>query len=338
MTIIALTQDFEQLLLDADRRFRRIFTLLAIPTLVFAICVPFIKITIDQIVAENPEQERIARLLQEIQKPQAPEPAPKAEEPKPAEKDSKKPPETAGPAPKKAPVNKPPPSKAKGRENEPPPPSAEQQVAAARQAASHSGVMAFADQLADLRTNVPTSLDAGEPLQSGVISSTVGNGGPSTGGGVIAAAAGRGSGGIGNGTGAVTNTQSGTGLGSRRTTGVDRPKAFGKGNGGGDGGAGAAAGRTLEEIQLTFDRNKGSFYVIFNRALRDDASLGAGKIVVNITIAPDGSVTNCTLASSTFNNADLEAKVLQRVRLLNFGAKNVPTITFPGYPINFVPG
>jgi hypothetical protein len=335
MSFIALTPDLEQFLLDSERQFRRITAALAIPTLIFMLSVPFIKLTADLVEAgRNPEGERIARLLQEIEKPA--QLADKVEEPKPAEKDSAKPPEKAGPAPKKSPVKQPPSPK---NQNviQAPAPSAEQQVASARQAASRSGVMAFADQLADLRSSVPSSLDSGQPLQSGVISSTVGGSGPSDGGGAIAAAAGRGSGGIGDGTGAVTSTQSGTGLGTRRTTTVAQPQGFGgRGRAPGQGGS-AVAGRTIEEIQLTFDRNKGSFYIIFNRALRDDASLGAGKIVVNLTIAPDGSVTSCALASSSFNNPELERKVIQRVMLMNFGAKNVPTISFPGYPINFLP-
>src|SRR3546814_11104000 len=71
--------------------------------------------------------------------------------------------------------------------------------------------------------------------------------------------------------------------------------------------------------------------------MREDPNIGSGKVVVSLTIAPNGSVTDCKLVSSTFNNPDLERKIVQRVLLLNFGAKDVPAFTFPNYPINFLP-
>ena len=98
-----------------------------------------------------------------------------------------------------------------------------------------------------------------------------------------------------------------------------------------------ATGRTLEEIQVTFDRNKGALAVIFNGALRDDPNLGAGKVVVSFTIAPDGSVTDCHLVTSTFHLPDLEHKIVQWVLLFNFGAKHVPPYTYPDYPIKLLP-
>jgi protein TonB len=65
--------------------------------------------------------------------------------------------------------------------------------------------------------------------------------------------------------------------------------------------------------------------------------MGAGKIVVSLTIAPDGSVTDCKLVSSSFGDPGLEGKIVQRVKLLNFGAKDVPVFTYPNYPINYLP-
>lgn len=85
-----------------------------------------------------------------------------------------------------------------------------------------------------------------------------------------------------------------------------------------------------------FDRNKASFYSMFNRALRDRPDL-RGKVVVKLTIAPSGAVTACELVSSELGDPDLERKVVQRVLLLNFGAKNVPEYTYPNYPIVFLP-
>ena len=62
-----------------------------------------------------------------------------------------------------------------------------------------------------------------------------------------------------------------------------------------------------------------------------------GKVVVRLTIAPSGAVTACELVSSELGDPDLERKVIQRVKLLNFGRKNVPEFTYPNYPIIFLP-
>ena len=71
--------------------------------------------------------------------------------------------------------------------------------------------------------------------------------------------------------------------------------------------------------------------------MRENPNISAGKIIVSLTIAPDGSVTDCKLVSSSFGDPALESKVIQRVKLLNFGAKDVPSFTYPNYPINFLP-
>lgn len=95
--------------------------------------------------------------------------------------------------------------------------------------------------------------------------------------------------------------------------------------------------RSLDEIQLAFNRSKGAFYSIFNRAARRDASIKAGHVIVSLTISPAGQVTDCSLVSSSFRNAQLERKLLQRVKLLKFEAREVPVFTYPNYPINYVP-
>jgi len=115
----------------------------------------------------------------------------------------------------------------------------------------------------------------------------------------------------------------------------------GKGSGAGSGSSGLGAtgrgGRGLEDIQLGFDRSKSSLNAIFSRAARETVGMGAGRIVVSLSIAPDGSVTRCELVSSSFANPALEQKLLARIRLMNFGAKDVPLFTYPNYPIDFLP-
>ena len=61
-----------------------------------------------------------------------------------------------------------------------------------------------------------------------------------------------------------------------------------------------------------------------------------GKIVVRLTIAPNGAVTACTLVSSSYGDADFERKVVERVKLINFGPKSGAPFTMD-YPIQFIP-
>ena len=95
------------------------------------------------------------------------------------------------------------------------------------------------------------------------------------------------------------------------------------------------AGRSIEEIQMVFDRNKGAIYSVYNRALRKDPSL-QGKVVLQLTIAPSGKVTHCELVSSELHDATLGQKITQRVKLFTFEPKDVSEVTIT-YPIDFLP-
>ena len=84
-----------------------------------------------------------------------------------------------------------------------------------------------------------------------------------------------------------------------------------------------------------FDRNKGAIYALYNRALRQNPSL-EGKVVLRLTIAPNGSVTACEVVSSELGDPDLEQKLVQRVLLFQFEARDVEAITTTK-PIDFFP-
>ena len=86
---------------------------------------------------------------------------------------------------------------------------------------------------------------------------------------------------------------------------------------------------------MVFDRNKGAIYSVYNRALRSDPTL-QGKVVLRLTIAPTGQVTRCELVSSELHDAALGEKIARRVKLFDFGAKNVEAVTIT-YPIDFLP-
>ena len=95
------------------------------------------------------------------------------------------------------------------------------------------------------------------------------------------------------------------------------------------------ASRSEEEIALVFDRNKGAIYALYTRALRDKPEL-QGKVVLELTIAPDGSITTCEVVSSELNDPELERKLVARVKSFRFEAKDVGTITVTK-PIDFFP-
>ena len=86
---------------------------------------------------------------------------------------------------------------------------------------------------------------------------------------------------------------------------------------------------------MVFDRNKAAIYAIYNKALRDRPEL-QGKVVIELTIAPSGEVTACHVVSSELNDADLEHKLVTRIKQFQFEAKDVETITTTK-PIEFFP-
>ena len=100
------------------------------------------------------------------------------------------------------------------------------------------------------------------------------------------------------------------------------------------GGSGKAS-RSIEEIKLVFERNKGAIYALYNRALREDPSL-QGKVVLELKIAPAGEVVGCRVVSSELKTQELESKLLARIRQFDFGAKDVDTMVVT-WPVDFLP-
>ncbi|MDE2450229.1 MAG: AgmX/PglI C-terminal domain-containing protein [Gammaproteobacteria bacterium] len=98
---------------------------------------------------------------------------------------------------------------------------------------------------------------------------------------------------------------------------------------------GPGPGRTDEEIQIVFDRHKAELYRLYNQQLRRDPTL-QGKMILRLTIEPDGSVSFCALQSSDMNAPVLADQVVAHVKTFDFGAKAVPAITIV-YPIDFLP-
>jgi hypothetical protein len=99
---------------------------------------------------------------------------------------------------------------------------------------------------------------------------------------------------------------------------------------------GHALGRTDEEIQIVFDRYKAALYRIYNQELRKDPTL-QGKILMRISIEPDGAVSLCKVESTELASPELVDKIVERIRRFNFGPKeDVQKVTIL-YPIDFLP-
>nr|WP_237440471.1 AgmX/PglI C-terminal domain-containing protein [Alcanivorax sp. DP30] len=99
---------------------------------------------------------------------------------------------------------------------------------------------------------------------------------------------------------------------------------------------GAGPSRTDEEIQIVFDRYKSALYRIYNRELRNNPSL-RGKMVLELVIEPDGSVSACRVKSSDLDSPTLGQKIVMRVKMFNFGPKEGVPQTKILYPIDFLP-
>lgn len=327
MSVYAVSQDIWLLNEESDRRFRRAAIGLLLPVLIISLIIPYLELAGLKRGGGDEGTNRYVELLTE-------EPAALAEEeeePAPVEEDQPE------PKPEPEPEVEQPVEEVVKPQPEPqaqPEPEVVSQTERAREVASQSGVMAFADQLQDLRNPALSGLDASQPLTSGALTkkSSSSNRGSAD---AIASSAAASSGGVQ--AQQVQRSQSGTGIGTRRTTTVERPKGFGEEKTQiGQGGDKLIAGRTLEELQLIFDRNKGSFYALYTRALRSNPGL-MGTVNVSLTIDPNGRVTACEVVSSTLNDPDLERKIVARIMLINFGAKSVPAQTFPSYPLHFFP-
>ena len=93
--------------------------------------------------------------------------------------------------------------------------------------------------------------------------------------------------------------------------------------------------RSEEEVTIVFDQHKGQLYSIYNRARRKAPGL-KGKVVLEITISPEGKVTNVRIVSSELNDPALERRLIARIKQFKFEAKEVEPVTVT-FPIEFLP-
>jgi TonB family protein len=216
-------------------------------------------------------------------------------------------------------------------ENEPAPPV--DTAAQARERARGAGVLQFASQLSALRSNADATADRLERTGTAGTGTEAVNVAERS---LITSRVGAASGGIN--TAALSRNTGGGGLGGRTTTVVESPvEGIGPAGGApqrsGDSDKGS---RSREEIERIFDANKGRIFTLYNRALRENPAL-QGKVVLRLTIAPDGRVTFCEVVSSELGDPELEKALVQRVLQFQFEARDdIESITTTK-PIDFFP-
>ncbi len=289
---------------------------------------------------------RLAKLILEREPPPPPKPIVKPDTPltKPEAAKTENPkPEPAAKAPPVPEARRPQPNKPPG------------EVDAARRKAAGVGLLAMSNELNALRgAPIAVQLKQDIKLGPGVGTGTgVGVGAGTQPGlpdrALITSNATKGSGGIN--TAGFSRDTGGGGLAGRATTlvagvagggggggpGGGGGKGDGTGTGGGSlkRGASGKAARSIEEIKLVFERNKGAIYAIYNRALRDEPSL-QGKVVLELKIAPSGEVIDLRIVSTELKAAELERKLLARIRQFDFGAKDVDQMVVT-WPVDFLP-
>lgn len=291
------------------RRFRKSLLLALLITLCLGSLVAVWTLPPPEKADEEKVPERLVELVQRARPIPPPPPPPEQKKPekeeKPKEKSEKKPeekPKVATPEPQKA-----------------------------RAKAEKSGILAFKSSFADLindtaaqklgadaRVTQRGAKAVGDARRNLVVAQArEGSGGINT------AAISRNVGGLGDKVGGVAFTRVESSVGDLQ--GEDRPLSDSPG-----------PSRTDEEIQIVFDRYKATLYRIYNRELRIDPTL-RGKMVLRITIEPNGEVSFCAIESTDLASAALKTEVVARVKRFNFGPKEgVPRITIL-YPIDFLP-
>lgn len=313
-----------------NKRFKTITAVVLVITLAFAAVVKW------QELPERPRAEKekvpaqLTRLMT-LKKVEPPKPIPVPEskpkpipvEPEPPKIEKPKPVESKKIEPKE--VKKEPPKPVQVKV-----PTQAEITEQAKAKAKQSGLLAFQDDLASMRDNA--SLDnladtdtikgagASNQTQRKFVGKTVaGN-----------------SGGV-NTSNLTTNIGSKGELAGRKNTEYVAPN---------EGSASLAAKQTVtedtvigsretESIRKVLDANKGAIYAIYRKALRSDPSL-QGKVTVKLSIEPSGTVSKIELVFSELDSKEVEDKLLNRIKLINFGAQSV-TQTLLDYSFNFLP-
>lgn len=258
-----------------------------------------------------PALAKVVLEKKEIPKEKPPEPpkVEKKEKPKPKEPEKKPEPK---PEPKPKPVEKPVAAK----------------VEDARKKAAVSGLLQFQDDLMEMRENLEPSRVGGANITRGTADAKKLERSLITSNAKVA------SGGVANSE--VSRDTGGVALSGRETTKVESSLSEAEGLGVHAKLAdNEVSARSEEEIRKVMERNKGAIFSIYHRELRKDPTL-EGKLTVKMVIEPSGAISSASIVSSELNSKTLESKVLSRIRLINFGEKDVLATTL-NYTFDFLP-
>ena len=201
----------------------------------------------------------------------------------------------------------------------------------AQEQAKKSGVLQFADDLADMRDALDVSevkpasqnITRAKADAAKVERNFINSGAKAKSGGVNTAA--------------LSRDTGGAALSGKETTVVESKLE--------DVSAAAVAAREQsardksyrgdQAIRQKMDEAKGRIFSIYNRALRKNPTL-QGTVMFKLVIEPDGTVSDAKIVSSELNDADLERKLLAAIRFINFGSSDVLQTTL-NYSFDFLP-
>lgn len=283
-----------------ENKFRKILLLVLFLSILLGWLIPLYEVPIPDRAEVVEVPERLAKLIKKQKPKPPPKPKQKKEEKKPDEK-------------KKA-------------EKKPTPEERKQ----AREKVKSKGVLAFKNNFADLledasidklgaNANLSNAGSTAKRTQRSILTSQA----KSSSGGISSSSLSRNVAGTGDQIAAVSFSRVESDIGT--AVEEDRPLSDGPG-----------PSRTDEEIQIVFDKYKAALYRIYNRELRVNPTL-QGKVVLRITIEPDGSVSLAKVESTDMDAEQMLEKIVARVKRFNFGAKEgVPPTTIL-YPIDFLP-
>ena len=93
--------------------------------------------------------------------------------------------------------------------------------------------------------------------------------------------------------------------------------------------------RDIESVRRTLERAKSRMFAEYNIARRNNPDI-EGRYVFEIMIEPSGEISQANLVISELGVSSLETAILDKIRQLNFGAKDVLR-TRVKYTFNFFP-
>ena len=286
-------------------------------TLVLALVVSVINVPPKERQVKKPIPERVAKFITQKKKPEVVKPKPK-------------------PTPPPKPIPKPKPKVVREKQTQ-----AEKKKPLtvveknAREKAADSGLLALSSELADLFDTSDVSAQVGAKVKKG---SSKAKTAASINTDMLTSGTTKGSGGANNadyvgGVGTTTLSSRDVALVKQSLLKSDQVEKANKGKQATRSRTGNV--RSEEEVSMVFDQNKGQLFSIYNRERRKNPSL-KGKIVLELTIAPNGTVTKVRIASSELNDPALERRLLARIKNFKFSSGSVEQVTVT-FPIEFLP-